>query len=127
MTKGASGPNRHGDDFAQTDDFVQEVHNEFGPRPRIMLTEQGVEIGKSGQTTNLYGSPSAQRAAATRFLQLGTRDNSISLVDYYQLFGDANFDTALVEPPTDRSIPQLRPAYCVLTGQDSSVCSSDGH
>jgi len=51
-----------------------------------------------------YGNPSAQQAAANRFLRLADQDNQIDLVGYYAFVGNLNgFDSALLSPPTPTS------------------------
>ena len=90
-------------------------------KPRIWLSEQGVELDNGFRPTSLDGNPESQRVSAEDFLRLGSVSRRVELVDYY-MYGapdpsaehprpesEAVFDSALVN---DNSEPS--PAYCVV-------------
>ncbi len=90
-------------------------------KPRIWLSEQGVELDNGFEPTPLKGNPESQRISAEDFLRLASVSRRVELVDYY-MYGapgpsgehprpedEAVFDSALVN---DKSEPS--PAYCVV-------------
>ncbi len=90
-------------------------------KPRIWLSEQGVELDNGFDPTSLKGNPESQRISAEDFLRLASASRRVELVDYY-MYGapapsgvhprpenEAVFDSALVN---DKSEPS--PAYCVV-------------
>jgi hypothetical protein len=90
-------------------------------KPRIWLSEQGVELDNGFKPTPLEGNPESQRISAEDFLRLASASRRVELVDYY-MYGapvpsgahprpenEAVFDSALVN---DKSEPS--PAYCVV-------------
>jgi hypothetical protein len=90
-------------------------------KPRIWLSEQGVELDNGSTPTPLKGNPESQRISAEDFLRLASVSRRVELVDYY-MYGapgpngehprpenEAVFDSALVN---DKSEPS--PAYCVV-------------
>ncbi len=90
-------------------------------KPRIWLSEQGVELDNGYKPTPLEGSPEAQRVSAEDFLRLASVSRRVELVDYY-MYGapdpsgahprpenEAVFDSALVNDANGPS-----PAYCVV-------------
>ena len=90
-------------------------------KPRIWLSEQGVELDNGFKPTWLKGNPEAQRISAEDFLRLASASRRVELVDYY-MYGapqpdgehprpedEAVFDSALVN---DENGPS--PAYCVV-------------
>ncbi len=90
-------------------------------KPRIWLSEQGVELDNGFTSTPLKGDPESQRVSAEDFLRLASVSRRVELVDYY-MYGapgsseahprpenEAVFDSALVN---DKSEPS--PAYCVV-------------
>ncbi len=90
-------------------------------KPRIWLSEQGVELDNGFKPTPLEDNPESQRISAEDFLRLANVSRRVELVDYY-MYGapspsgahprpenEAVFDSALVN---DKSEPS--PAYCVM-------------
>jgi hypothetical protein len=90
-------------------------------KPRIWLSEQGVELDNGFKPTPLADNPESQRISAEDFLRLASVSRRVELVDYY-MYGapspsgahprpenEAVFDSALVN---GRSEPS--PAYCVV-------------
>jgi hypothetical protein len=89
-------------------------------KPRIWLSEQGVELESEAGPTRLKGNPELQRLAAEDFLRLSSVER-VELVDYYMYHSPAPttehphpekepvFDSALLD---EKGNP--RPAYCVL-------------
>jgi hypothetical protein len=90
-------------------------------KPRIWLSEQGVELDNGFKPTPLEDNPESQRISAEDFLRLASVSRRVELVDYY-MYGapspsgahprpenEAVFDSALVN---DKSEPS--PAYCVM-------------
>ncbi len=90
-------------------------------KPRIWLSEQGVELDNGFEPTPLEDNPESQRISAEDFLRLASVSRRVELVDYY-MYGapspsgahprpesEAVFDSALVN---DKSEPS--PAYCVV-------------
>ncbi len=90
-------------------------------KPRIWLSEQGVELDNGFRPTPLDGNAESQRFSAEDFLRLAGVSRRVELVDYY-MYGapypsaehprpenEAVFDSALVN---DNSEPS--PAYCVV-------------
>jgi hypothetical protein len=90
-------------------------------KPRIWLSEQGVELDNGFEPTPLKGNAESQRISAEDFLRLASVSRRVELVDYY-MYGapgpsgehprperEAVFDSALVN---DNSEPS--PAYCVV-------------
>ncbi len=90
-------------------------------KPRIWLSEQGVELDNGFKPTPLESNPESQRISAEDFLRLANVSRRVELVDYY-MYGapspsgahprpenEAVFDSALVN---DKSEPS--PAYCVM-------------
>jgi hypothetical protein len=101
-------------------EFAQLTSTLLG-KPRIWLSEQGVELDNGFKPTPLEGNPESQRISAEDFLRLASVSRRVELVDYY-MYGapdpsgahprpenEAVFDSALVN---DKSEPL--PAYCVL-------------
>jgi hypothetical protein len=90
-------------------------------KPRIWLSEQGVELDNGFEPTPLDGNPESQRISAEDFLRLASVSRRVELVDYY-MYGapgasgehprpedEAVFDSAMVN---DKGEPS--PAYCVV-------------
>jgi hypothetical protein len=90
-------------------------------KPRIWLSEQGVELDNGFKPTPLEDNPESQRISAEDFLRLASVSRRVELVDYY-MYGapslsgahprpesEAVFNSALVN---DKSEPS--PAYCVV-------------
>jgi hypothetical protein len=102
--------------------FVELTETGLG-KPRVWLSEQGVELKNNSGFTRLYGNDRLQRVAAEDFLRLGEGSGRVSLVDYYmsaapeaivghphpEREGALVFDSALAG-----ELGQPRPAYCVL-------------
>ncbi len=101
-------------------EFAKLTSTRLG-KPRIWLSEQGVELDNGSTPTSLKGNPEAQRISAEDFLRLASASRRVELVDYY-MYGapqpdgehprpedEAVFDSALVN---DESEPS--PAYCVV-------------
>ena len=90
-------------------------------KPRIWLSEQGVELDNGFKPTPLKSNPESQLISAQDFLRLASVSRRVELVDYY-MYGapepsgehprpesEAVFDSALVN---DNKEPSL--AYCVV-------------
>jgi hypothetical protein len=124
--------------YTTVEGIQKRIAKDFGQRPRLWLSEQGVLLqhGGSARTTAIYGDVGAQRKDAKRFLKLAIV-NQVSQVAYYEFFGyskddqavppePGGFDSGLVRPAKPRDPLEastiFRPAYCVFTG--TSVCSS---
>jgi hypothetical protein len=90
-------------------------------KPRIWLSEQGVELENQTGATRLKGNPELQRVSAEDFLRLASTSRRIELVNYYMYHSP--------EPSTEHPHPEEekvfdsgllnekgepRPAYCVL-------------
>ncbi len=101
-------------------EFAKLTSTRLG-KPRIWLSEQGVELDNGFRPTPLKGDPESQRLSAEDFLRLASVSRRVELVDYY-MYGAPNpsgvhprpedeavFNSALVN---DRSQPS--PAYCVV-------------
>ncbi len=101
-------------------EFAKLTSTRLG-KPRIWLSEQGVELDNGFKPTPLKGNPESQRISAEDFLRLASVSRRVELVDYY-MYGapepsgihprpenEAVFDSALVN---DKSEPS--PAYCVV-------------
>ncbi len=90
-------------------------------KPRIWLSEQGVELDNSINTTRLKGNSELQRVSAEDFLRLASTSTRIELVNYYMYHSpepsaehlhpeeEEVFDSGLLN---EKGEP--RPAYCVL-------------
>ena len=102
------------------EEFAKLTNTGLG-KPRIWLSEQGVELDNGFTPTPLDGNPESQRISAEDFLRLADVSRRVELVDYY-MYGapdpsgehprpenEAVFDSALVN---DNSEPS--PAYCVV-------------
>ena len=102
------------------EEFAKLTSTRLG-KPRIWLSEQGVELDNGFTPTPLKGNPESQRISAEDFLRLASTSRRVELVDYY-MYGapgpsgehprpenEAVFDSALVN---DKSEPS--PAYCVV-------------
>jgi hypothetical protein len=102
------------------EEFAKLTNTGLG-KPRIWLSEQGVELDNGLEPTSLDGDPESQRISAEDFLRLADVSRRVELVDYY-MYGapgpsgqhplpedEAVFDSALVN---DNSEPS--PAYCVV-------------
>jgi len=106
------------------DEFAKLTSTGLG-KPRIWLSEQGVELDNGSRPTPLDGNAESQRISAEDFLRLADVSRRVELVDYY-MYGAPNpsaehprpeneavFDSALVN---DNSEPS--PAYCVVAFAD---------
>jgi hypothetical protein len=102
------------------EEFAKLTNTDLG-KPRIWLSEQGVELDNGFTPTPLDGNPEAQRISAEDFLRLADVSRRVELVDYY-MYGapgpserhprpenEAVFDSAMVN---DQGEPS--PAYCVV-------------
>jgi hypothetical protein len=112
--------------------FIELTETGLG-KPRVWLSEQGVELKNNSGFTRLFGNDSLQHLAAEDFLRLGEGSGRVALVDYYmsaapeaiaghprpELEGALVFDSALVG-----ELGQPRPAYCVLA-YESHQCGSE--
>jgi hypothetical protein len=101
-------------------EFAKLTSTRLG-KPRIWLSEQGVELDNGFKPTPLEGNPESQRISAEDFLRLASVSRRVELVDYY-MYGapgpsgehlrpenEAVFDSALVNDSSEPS-----PAYCVV-------------
>ena len=108
------------DENSDAEEFAKLTSTGLG-KPRIWLSEQGVELDNGFEPTPLKGDPESQRISAEDFLRLASVSRRVELVDYY-MYGaparsgahprpesEAVFDSALVN---DKSEPS--PAYCVV-------------
>ncbi len=102
------------------EEFAKLTNTGLG-KPRIWLSEQGVELDNGLEPTPLDGDPESQRISAEDFLRLADVSRRVELVDYY-MYGapdpsdehprpenEAVFDSALVNDDSEPS-----PAYCVV-------------
>jgi hypothetical protein len=118
LVPGSNGMARYENRDAR--EFARLTNTRLG-KPRIWLSEQGVELDNGFESTPLKGDPEAQRISAEDFLRLASASRRVELVDYY-MYGapspsgahprpenEAVFDSALVN---DKSEPS--PAYCVV-------------
>jgi hypothetical protein len=111
--------------------FIELTETGLG-KPRVWLSEQGVELKNNSGFTRLFGNDPLQHLAAEDFLRLGEESGRVALVDYYMsaapeaIAGHPNpereaalvFDSALVG-----ELGQPRAAYCVLA-YESHRCGS---
>jgi hypothetical protein len=101
-------------------EFAKLTNTRLG-KPRIWLSEQGVELDNGFKPTALKGNPESQRISAEDFLRLAGASRRVELVDYY-MYGapepdgehprpenEAVFDSALLNEKSEPS-----PAYCVV-------------
>lgn len=101
-------------------EFAKLTSTRLG-KPRIWLSEQGVELNNGFKPTPLKRDPELQRVSAEDFLRLASVSRRVELVDYY-MYGapgpsgahprpesEAVFDSALVNNNSEPS-----PAYCVV-------------
>jgi hypothetical protein len=108
------------DENRDAEEFAKLTSTGLG-KPRIWLSEQGVELDNGFEPTPLKGNPESQRISAEDFLRLARVSRRVELVDYY-MYGAPNpsgehprpeneavFDSGLVN---DNSEPS--PAYCVV-------------
>jgi hypothetical protein len=108
------------DENRDAEEFAKLTSTGLG-KPRVWLSEQGVELDNGFKPTPLEGNPESQRISAEDFLRLASVSRRVELVDYY-MYGapapsgahprpesEAVFDSALVN---GRSEPS--PAYCVV-------------
>jgi hypothetical protein len=63
-------------------------------KPRLWLSEQGVELESTGGATRLLASPELQALAAEDFLRLAGESTRIQLVDYYMQGAPEGFSEA---------------------------------
>ena len=104
------------------EEFAKITKSGLG-KPRIWLSEQGVQLKSTTGLTRLYGNNELQKLSAEDFLQLSGASTRTELVDYYQYGAPGSvtghphpeeeltfiFDSAL---KSEKGEP--RPAYCVL-------------
>ena len=101
-------------------EFAKLTSTRLG-KPRIWMSEQGVELDNGFEPTTLKDDPESQRISAEDFLRLASVSRRVELVDYY-MYGapepsgehpgpesEAVFDSALVNDNNEPS-----PAYCVV-------------
>jgi hypothetical protein len=108
--------------------FVQTLGKAMG-HPRIMLSEQGVELKDNGKPTMLEDGPQAEQderqiIAANNFYHLFNISRSrIELVDYYLYKGPTSertamnpdeFDSGLIHGKGVEEAQEPREAYCVI-------------
>jgi len=96
---------------------------------RLLFSEQAPAYVIGGRSTNvLNGSRQEQINAAKRFQSIRTLFPEVTNVDFYELFGAQGFDSGVVVPRDPRprlaDSDQFRPAYCQLTGESQSNCTS---
>jgi hypothetical protein len=104
------------------EEFAKITSSRLG-KPRIWLSEQGVELKSTTGLTRLYGNNELQKLSAEDFLRLAGVSNRTELVDYYQ-YGAPGPVTGHPHPEEELTFifdsalknekGEPRPAYCVL-------------
>ncbi len=105
------------------EEFAKLTSKRLRPKPRIWLSEQGVELKSTEGLTPLYGDSGLQHLAAEDFLRLADTSSRTELVDYYQ-YGAPGPVTGHPHPEEELTFAfdsalknekgEPRPAYCVL-------------
>jgi hypothetical protein len=122
---------KHQTDFVQLNEVEEQLHKRFGNRVRLFLDEQGVLLHHGSKSTPVRLHPDLQAKNARRFLRLVAEDNYniVTIVGYYEWFGDPNnFDSGLVRPPQEmpggvaNPNDSFRASYCVLAKRSKTVC-----